>query len=120
MERDERTVGDLDPIELATIKSIKAVEDLKNVRYLRHWMADGLPCVALSINGVEMAFTDLDTEQAAALLNPNYTDSKMTLLKMLRLRTLQGADLDDEDEFEQEADIDDSGGGSYGDYYGDY
>lgn len=122
MEKFERSIWELDPVEQAHLKSLKSIEDLKDVQCVRHWMKDGLPCVALSINGIEMAFSELDTDDAAALLNPKYTDSKTTLLKQLRSRLLQlqGGDLDDEDEFEAEADIDDSAGGSYGDYYGDY
>lgn len=123
MENDERSIWDLDPEEQDTLKAIRKVEDFQEVRFIRTWMKDGLPSVALSINGVEVAFSDLDTDEAASLMNPQFTDAKITLLKQLRIRVLQlqgEAELDDEDEFEQ-AETDSFGGDSDGgDYYGDY
>lgn len=121
MENDERSIWDLDPEEQDQLKAVKTIDDIKDVQFLRTWMKDGLPSVALSINGIELAFSDLDTDDAAALMNPQFTDAKNTLLRQLRIRVLLlQSELDDEDEFETEDVYDDSAGGDGGDYYGDY
>lgn len=123
MENDERSIWDLDPEEQDKLKAVKTVDDIQDARFLRTWMKDGLPSVAMSINGIEMAFSDLDTDEAASLMNPQFTDAKNTLLKQLRIRVLllqSEGELDDEDEFEAEDVYDDSAGSGGGDYYGNY
>ena len=117
MQKDERILWELTADEIQQLRSVKTLEDLKDVKFIRTWMKDGLPAVAIAINGIEMCFDYLDTEDAAALMNPNFTDSKNTLLKKLRLTFAEGgAELNDEDEFEQEEYQSDSygDGGSWG------
>ena len=115
MQNDERKFHELTPEEQATIRAIPEADFLTNVKYLRTWTDDGLPCVGMSVNGVEMGFWWLDTEEAAAFLNPSSADAKMAIFKHLRQGV--GAGLDDEDEFEYPADPDSYGynedGGSW-------
>lgn len=119
MNNDERHVFDLTPEEQAKLLTVKTVEDIQDIKFIRTWMADGLPAVALSLNGVELAFYDLDTDAAASLMNPSYTDAKLSVIRLLRARFAQmNADqLDDDDEFEQDdsyGETDSYGGGSWG------
>jgi hypothetical protein len=93
------------------LKTIKTVDDMKEVKFIRTWMSDGLPSVTVSINGTHVTFENLDNDVAASFLNPTSTDAKASILKHLttQLLLLNSADeLDDEDEFEQDEHVDDS------------
>lgn len=116
---------ELNPTELAVLRSIKTVDGLTDVKCLSHGIKEGLPYVVLSVNGVELTLNNLDVEDAAALLNPDLEASRHILLKQVRLVHLQGGEsLDDEDEFEHNDDSYDDDDSfdedSVGDYGGDY
>lgn len=112
---DARSFAELTPEEKAKLQAITDIKDFE-ARFIRTSMKDGLPCVAISINGIEMTVYDLDTDEAASWMNPSFNDAKRSILK--RLRQLAGvgvgANLDDKDEFEKDVDDD-----YYGDSYGD-
>jgi hypothetical protein len=97
------------------LKAVKTIDDMKEVKFIRTWMSEGLPSVTVSINGTHVTFENLDNDVAASFMNPNSIDAKTSILKHLTTQLMLlnvDNELDDEDEFEAELDYDSD---SYGD-----